>query len=60
MGNLELLRDAGMHMLERFESISCVRLDGRAEFWEILYQHMKPCRVPDLVWISWGTGYHRT
>ena len=52
MGNLELLRDAGMHMLERFESISCVRLDGRAEFLEILYQHMKPA-----VYRIWY-GYH--
>ena len=52
IGNLELLRDAGMHMLERFESISCVRLDGRAEFLEILYQHMKPA-----VYRIWY-GYH--
>lgn len=52
MGNLELLRDAGMHMLERFESISCVRLDGRTEFLEILYQHMKPA-----VYRIWY-GYH--
>ena len=52
IGNLELFRDAGMHMLERFESISCVRLDGGAEFLEILYQHMKPA-----VYRIWY-GYH--
>lgn len=50
MGNLELLRDAGMHMLERFESISCVRLDGRTEFLEILYQHMKPAVYRIWLW----------
>lgn len=50
--NLELLRDAGIRMLERFESVSCVRMDGRAEFLEILYQHIKPAMYRILY------GYH--
>lgn len=52
MENLMLLKSVGAKMLERFESISCIRLDGRAEFLEILFQHVKPA-----VYRIWY-GYH--
>ena len=57
IGNLELLRDAGTHMLERFESISCTAGRKGGIFGNPLSAH-EACRVPDLVWISCGTGYH--
>ena len=52
IGNLELAQGRGHAHAGTFESISCVRLDGRAEFLEILYQHMKPA-----VYRIWY-GYH--
>lgn len=52
MGNMRLLRGAGLHMLKCFETLSCVKLDGRVEFLEMLYQHMKPA-----VYRIWY-GYH--
>ena len=42
MENPVVLKEIGTSMLERFESVSCVRLGEREEFLEILYQHMKP------------------